>query len=98
MIPSDPDALLTRAQTAGALTESGFPTSPATLATKATRGGGPPFMLYGRVPLYRWGNSLGWARGRLTKPIRSTSEMDGLREPQQAGADASSQTAAETAA
>ena len=79
MIPTDPGALLKRSETADALTESGFPTSPATLATKATRGGGPPFMLYGRTPLYRWGDFLEWARSRLTKPIRSTSEMDGRR-------------------
>jgi hypothetical protein len=94
MIPTNPETLLKRSETAEALTESGFPTSPATLATKATRGGGPTFRRYGRIPLYRWGDSLEWARSRLTKPIRSTSEMDGLREPQ---ADAGSQTAAETA-
>lgn len=38
----DDDALLTRAAIAEALTNEGFPTRPATLATKATRGGGPP--------------------------------------------------------
>jgi hypothetical protein len=39
MIPDDPNALLTRDATAVALTESGYPTSPKTLATKASRGG-----------------------------------------------------------
>ena len=43
LIPNNPDALLTRARTAAALTEVGFPTAPATLATKASRGGGPIF-------------------------------------------------------
>jgi hypothetical protein len=76
MIPTDPEALLKRSETANALTESGFPTSPATLATKATRGGGPPFRLYGRTPLYRWGDSLEWAHGRLSKPVRTTSELE----------------------
>jgi hypothetical protein len=42
MIPNDPDVLLRRSQTAQALTESGFPVKVATLATKASRGGGPP--------------------------------------------------------
>jgi hypothetical protein len=41
-IPSDPEMLLTREAMAQALTEAGFPISRATLATKASRGGGPP--------------------------------------------------------
>jgi hypothetical protein len=75
-IPSDPDALLVRKRTAEALTEAGFPTSSATLATKATRGGGPPYRLYGRIPIYRWGDALAWAQSRLSDPVRSTSERD----------------------
>jgi len=74
-IPDSPDAKLTRTETAAALTEAGYPTAPSTLATKATRGGGPPYQLFGRKPLYRWGNALEWAEGRLSKPIRSTSEL-----------------------
>ena len=42
-IPIDPDKWLTRRDTAAALTEAGFPVAEATLATKATRGGGPPY-------------------------------------------------------
>jgi hypothetical protein len=42
-IPDDPNALLSRDQTAKALTDSGFKTEPTTLATKASRGGGPPY-------------------------------------------------------
>jgi hypothetical protein len=73
-VPENADALLTRDQTAKALAECGFPTSPKTLATKASRGGGPPYRLYGRVPLYRWGDSLAWAKERLSPPVRSTAE------------------------
>ena len=36
------EALLTRSQTAEALVKAGFPVSAKTLATKASRGGGPP--------------------------------------------------------
>jgi hypothetical protein len=68
------DDLLTRQAAAFALTDAGFPVSPATLATKATRGGGPPYQLFGRRPLYRWGDVLEWARGRLSKPVVNTSE------------------------
>lgn len=68
------DALLDRATTADALTRSGFKTSHATLATMASRGGGPPYELWGRKPLYRWGNALAWARSRLTPPARSSNE------------------------
>jgi hypothetical protein len=77
-MPHSPDALLTREQTARALTEAGFPVAMATLATKATRGGGPPFRLFGRKPLYPWGTSLAWAQGRLSPQFASTSELDAL--------------------
>jgi hypothetical protein len=72
---SDLDALLTRNAVAAKLTEAGFPVRPATLATKATRGGGPPFRKFGRIPLYEWGPALDWAQSRLSKPISSTSEL-----------------------
>jgi hypothetical protein len=87
-IPETPDALLTRDHTAAALTASGFPVKAKTLATQATRGGGPPYPLFGPKPLYRcgdafgikslyrWGASLVWARAFLSKPLTSTSELD----------------------
>ena len=79
-IPTNPDMLLGRKDAAEALTESGFPTSPATLSTKATRGGGPPFSKYGPRVLYRWGPTLAWAQNRLTPARRSTSEFDPTRQ------------------
>ncbi len=75
-IPDDPDAKLRRKQVAAALTELGFPTAEATLATKAVRGGGPPYRLFGRIPLYRWGDVLAWAEGKLSPPRHSSSEGD----------------------
>jgi hypothetical protein len=75
-IPINNDALLTREAVAGALTEAGYPTAPATLATKACRGGGPPFRRYGRVPLYQWSDALDWAQSRLGPIIRNTAEGD----------------------
>ena len=77
MIPDDPDARLTRNAIAAALTEAGYPIRPATLATKASRGGGPPFRRFGKVPLYRWSDALAWAESRLTRPVSTTSELDG---------------------
>jgi hypothetical protein len=73
-----PDALLTRDQTAAALTEAGYPVRPKTLATKATRGGGPPYRLFGTRPLYRWSEALDWAESRTGLPRASTSEGDAL--------------------
>jgi hypothetical protein len=70
----DPDTLLTRDAMAMALTARGYPVKAKTLATKATRGGGPPYRLFGVRPLYRLGDALDWAQGRLSQPIRSTSE------------------------
>jgi hypothetical protein len=77
-VPTDPNTFLRRIQLAAALTEAGFPIAPATLASMVTRGGGPPYQLFGRTPIYRWGNSLAWARSRLTAPRSSSSEADGL--------------------
>ena len=82
MVPEDPDALLTRLKTADALTEVGFPIKEATLATKATRGGGPPYRRFGSRALYRWGDALLWAKGRLSSPRWSTSEGDLAPGPQ----------------
>jgi hypothetical protein len=79
IIPDNPDAMLPRKATAEALTAAGFPVRPATLATKASRGGGPPFRHFGRIPLYRWGDSLDWAVSRLGPRISSTAELDGGR-------------------
>lgn len=78
-IPTDPEIRLTRRAAAEALTAAGFPVSPETLATKATRGGGPPFQRFGRVPLYRWGDCLDWAQSRLSQVVTSTAELDATR-------------------
>ena len=71
-----PDSLLTRSDAATALTDAGFPTSAATLATKASRGGGPAYRLYGRKPLYRYADLMAWAEGRCSKTIHSTAELE----------------------
>jgi hypothetical protein len=78
-VPEDQNALLRRSDTAEALTAFGFPIKTATLATMATRGGGPSYRLFGRVPLYRWGDALAWAESKLSAPRRSTSEADPRR-------------------
>jgi hypothetical protein len=71
-----PDTLLRRRALADALTTAGFPITESTLATRVTRGGGPVYRLFGRVPLYRWGDALDWAQGKLSSPRGSTSEAD----------------------
>ena len=78
-IPDDPDALLTRDRTSEALTAAGYRVATKTLATKATRGGGPPYSLFSGRALYRWGDALDWARSITTPPCRSTSEADARR-------------------
>jgi hypothetical protein len=75
-IPDKPNALLTRDRTAHALTEAGFPIRAKTLATKATRGGGPPYRKFGLRVLYCWGDALAWAEARLTAARCHTSEQD----------------------
>jgi hypothetical protein len=78
-IPEDLDAQLRRDATAKALTEAGFPISAPTLATLACRGGGPKYRKFGKYPVYRWGDSLEWARSRLGPVVSSTSELDAQR-------------------
>jgi hypothetical protein len=73
LTPENADALLTRDAVAAALTAAGFPVKAKTLATKASRGGGPPYQLFGVRPLYRWGDAVAWAKSRLSAPRHSTS-------------------------
>lgn len=70
------DDLLTRTQAAAALTAAGYPTATATLATKASRGGGPLYRTYSGRALYRWADLLAWAESRTSPPRSSTSEAD----------------------
>lgn len=62
------DSYLTREAVSAALTETGFPVAARTLAAKATRGGGPPYRMFGGRALYRWGDALAWARQRISAP------------------------------
>jgi hypothetical protein len=75
-IPTDSDAMLTRVQAARALTAAGYPCSPATLASKASRGDGPLFRRFGTKPLYRWADLLGWVNSKLSRAVHATSELD----------------------
>ena len=79
-LPNSAAALLTREAVAAALTAAGYPISPRTLATKATRGGGPPYSVFSGRALYRWGDTLEWAQSLTSAPRRSTSEADINRE------------------
>jgi hypothetical protein len=42
----------------------------------ATRGGGPPFRIWGRTPVYEWGEAVAWAEKRLSPVSGSSSEAD----------------------
>jgi hypothetical protein len=80
-IPTNPDALLTRRQLSAALKELGISIAHTTLATKATRGNGPPFHKFGSSALYRWSEVQEWVEARLSGPHKSTS---GGRSPEEA--------------
>ena len=53
----------------------GIPCAPKTLAKYAVIGGGPIFRKAGKTPLYAAGDLDAWAESRLSKPVRSTSEL-----------------------
>jgi hypothetical protein len=59
------------------------PLAETTLATMATRGGGPPFHKVGSVVLYAEDDLDAWAIERLGRAVRSTSE---LRQPEASAA------------
>ena len=70
----DPNVLLTREQAARALSDAGYPTATSTLTTKACRGGGPVYRLFGVRALYRWADLLEWAESKTSAPRRNTSD------------------------
>jgi len=74
-IPESPDALLGRDAGARALTAVGYVTSPATLATKATRGNGPAYRIFGKRAINRWGDLLQWAEANTAPLRKNTSEI-----------------------
>ena len=60
-----PDVLLRRLAAADALGRLGCPLSPCTLASMATRGGGPRFSKVGNKSLYRYSDLVAWLQERL---------------------------------
>jgi len=71
---------LSRAEAAEFLSQRGYKTAPATLAKRAVVGGGPPFVSWGRKPLYQPEALLEWAQRRCTAPRRSTSDRGEARQ------------------
>jgi hypothetical protein len=65
---------LRRRDAAQCLRDHGYPVAAQTLARFACEGGGPPYILYGRIPLYDPDQLLEWAEARCSRPRRSTSE------------------------
>ena len=71
-----PERLLRRSKAAHYITDTyGIPCSPKTLAKYACIGGGPPFRLAGRFPLYPTSGLDSWAQGKIGPLVRSTSEL-----------------------
>jgi hypothetical protein len=68
----DPHSLLTRSELASALTSAGYRIAEKTLATRASRGDGPPYSVFNRRCLYRWDTSLRWAQESLRTPQTET--------------------------
>jgi hypothetical protein len=68
------DTFLSRIELSAEFEKLGIPCAPSTLSTKATRGGGPPFVKFWPYARYRWGTAYDWAMARLTAPRSSTSE------------------------
>jgi hypothetical protein len=78
-IPADRNALLSQDQLAAAFTELGVPTSPDTLQTKRSRGGGPPYGKYARYVRYTWGPAHDWLVAQYEPRFTSTSDRRNAR-------------------
>jgi len=72
---NESEVMMTRTGVAEALTTAGYPVAPSTLSTKATRGGGPPYIVFSGRAMYSWGDALNWARTSTAKP-RSSAAQD----------------------
>ena len=72
-----PERLLRRAAAAAYVTSTyGLPCSPKTLAKIAcTTSGGPPFRMFGRIPMYPQDGLDAWAVSKLGPLVRSTSHV-----------------------
>lgn len=57
----------------------GLPCEPSWLAKLAVTGGGPIFRKAGRFPVYEVCSLDSWADGRLSGPMRSTSDNDSVQ-------------------
>lgn len=67
---------LSRSEAAEFLTERGIPIAKTTLQKYATVGGGPEYQKFGNRTLYTQQSLLEWAQKKLSKPIKSSSEID----------------------
>ena len=68
------DKPLRRTEAAQFLTDNGYKTAKRTLDVLATRGGGPKFSYWGRIPLYAVADLWQWVESRRSGPRGSTSE------------------------
>jgi hypothetical protein len=69
-----PETPLSRLATAKALTAAGYPIAAATLATLASRGGGPPYMTFNGRALYRLPDALAWVQSRMSASHTTAAE------------------------
>jgi hypothetical protein len=78
-----------RTKAAQYITDNYFPCSPRTLAKLACTGGGPPYRLAGRFPIYDDPDLDAWALARIGPLRASTSELAelGTNTPREARAD-----------
>jgi hypothetical protein len=81
--------MLLREDCAKALTEHGFRITEKTLATRATRGGGPPYRKFNGRVIYQWGPALAWAHAAMSPEVVLSSE---LKRPQPSADHAEAQT------
>jgi hypothetical protein len=72
---SEEHKFLRRGEAAEYIADRGIPCSPKTLAKLGSVGGGPAFVKFSRWPLYQepWLDE--WIKERLSKRVRSTSEL-----------------------
>jgi hypothetical protein len=70
----NPKTFMTGFQVADTLEECGLPLPYSALEAKAKLGGGPPFRIFGKNPIYQWCDVVPWVLSTLGEPARTTQE------------------------
>ena len=72
----DDEARVSRREATDACNAQGWRLGANTLAQLAHRGSGPPFVMFGKYSLYRWGDVRTWCEARMRPPVSELRKLE----------------------